>query len=368
MPWLRMAEGIYVRSNGSRELDKLPIGVYRLGASMELGLFLEELESKFTFHHKLYNVQDEFIKRVVKTFQVTKSNLGILLHGTKGTGKTVAAKQICNELQLPVIIVPALYEGLPSYINGLTQSCVIFIDEYEKIYADYANEKSPNLLSVMDGVLNNTNPMVFLLTTNKLMVSEYLLNRPGRIRYKLGFEDLTLPVITQIVNDSLQRKHLKKEVIQFCANLQHITIDIVLAVVTEVNIHNEVPDNFRKIFNVQVRSEEYDIYEVIKDKDVLIRSGGYIYPGIGYNASDPESAVGKYFELNSTYFGLITKVLEDGTFEVKKDVNSNARYWKDKQKTKILRIRRYTGIHPNFREINQDTTLGVEALLRQIAA
>ncbi len=63
-------------------------------------------------------------------------NMGVLLNGVKGTGKSVTAKLICNELKnfLPIIIVDKAYEGLPQFISKIQQEVIIFIDEFEKVF------------------------------------------------------------------------------------------------------------------------------------------------------------------------------------------------------------------------------------------
>lgn len=75
--------------------NHLPVGVYNIHLTMT-GFHLERYADKFTFPHKIYGLQREFIDHVTKTFRSTEGNLGILLTGTKGTGKTVTAKELAN--------------------------------------------------------------------------------------------------------------------------------------------------------------------------------------------------------------------------------------------------------------------------------
>lgn len=69
------------------------------------GYHLDRYADKFVFPYKMYGLQNEFIDHVIKTYHATEGNLGIMLTGTKGTGKTVTAKELANKLNLPIIIV-----------------------------------------------------------------------------------------------------------------------------------------------------------------------------------------------------------------------------------------------------------------------
>ena len=94
-------------------------------------IYLEEYAPEFHFDFKVYGLEHDFIDHVMKTFENTTSNLGILLNGTKGTGKTVTAKILANKMNLPVIIVPDNY----IYFNSTsTNTSVEFMQEGENFY------------------------------------------------------------------------------------------------------------------------------------------------------------------------------------------------------------------------------------------
>ena len=58
-----------------------------------------------------------------------------------------------------------------------------------------------------------------------------MLQRPGRLRYVKTFEDLTVGVIMEIVDDKLIHKQHREKTVNFISKLDTITIDIVKAVV-----------------------------------------------------------------------------------------------------------------------------------------
>ncbi len=260
----------YFLGNPRDEAGKLPLGVYIFQLSQERGPYLQRIEDEFTFNYKIYGKEDAFIERAVKTYHNTVGNFGILLNGIKGTGKTVTGKIISNKLRLPVILIQANYGGIiGQYLSGIGQDVVAFIDEYEKVFVDVdSNGRSIDrgaLLSIMDGALGGNNRVVFMLTTNNLFVNENLISRPGRIRYIKNFAQLPLSIINEIVDDILVYPELKEQVVEDLSTMQLITIDIVKAVLEEVNIHHELPRQFFDIFNSKLLDMRANVILISKD-------------------------------------------------------------------------------------------------------
>lgn len=253
----------YRLSEISHQQLHLPVGVYRLEYNEPFGYFyLEHVQDQFSFPYKIYGIETDFIQRVKKSWDNTKGNMGVLLNGLKGTGKTVTAELICNEMDVPVILIQKHYGGLVSFLNSVQQDVIIFIDEYEKIYNKYDN----SLLSVMDGAFRTESRKMFLLTTNELTIEKNMLQRPSRIRYIKSYTDLTLDVIMEVVDDKLVHKHLRDCTIKMISELPIITMDLVKSVIEEVNIHNEDPALFKDIFNVQGdQAEMYNVYTIAEN-------------------------------------------------------------------------------------------------------
>lgn len=238
--------------------DKIPVGVYKISMSKQ-GFYLEYVMSEFVFDYKIYGLQEDFINHVIKTYNESKTgNLGILLNGTKGTGKTVAAKMIANKLHLPVIIVQNMGTelNLPmmNYMSTeINFDCIFFFDEYEKTF-----NQDTTILSFMDGVYNSTSRKVFLLTTNNLTIDKNLIGRPSRIMYLKKFGNLETEVASKFLDDTLDNREYKQEVLEFIELLSISTIDILKSIVKEINIHGI--EEFRKsksYFNVETNSYTY---------------------------------------------------------------------------------------------------------------
>ena len=241
--------------------EGLPKGVYEVKVSMT-GFYLSKIAESFTFDYKLYGLNQKFIDYVLKTYENTTGNLGVLLDGIKGTGKTVTAKELCNNLQLPVILVQSMGDSNDKLIKYLSTTinfdCIFFFDEYEKEFKD-----SSDVLSFMDGTYNSIYRKVFLLTTNELKVDPNLLGRPSRIRYKKSFSNLSEEVTREFLNDILEDKTAIEKVIELTHSMNIITIDLIKAIATEINIHGvEALPDIKETFNIEFSRFTYLYREV----------------------------------------------------------------------------------------------------------
>ena len=283
MQWL-VSGGVYTQTSGVKTQEKLQNGIFTVSYDSQMQRFeLKFVKKKFKFAYKIYDLDNALINRVEKTYKNTKGNLGVLLNGTKGTGKTVTTKNMCNTLNMPVLLITENIPGLAKFINQIEQDIVVLIDEYEKVFK--GDNSTGQLLSVMDGVLENGNRRVFLLTTNQLYVNVNILQRPGRMRYLKKYTDLELHTIEEILDDLLERPKYRNDIIEFIARLKLITVDIVKAVVSEVNIHDEPPSAFEKVFNVEKVSTLYSVWKIKEDDndeimfngvdDHYMKKGGY---------------------------------------------------------------------------------------------
>lgn len=235
--------------------EGLPKGIYEVRESMT-GYYLNRLGDSFVFNYKVYGINNDFIEHFVKTFNNTTGNIGVLFNGTKGTGKTVTAEELCNRLGLPVVIVKSCKDAddmLKFLATQINFDCIFFFDEYEKEF-----KESATVLSFMDGVHNSQYRKVFLLTTNELEINSNLLGRPSRIRYVRSFGNLPEETTLELLNDILIDKSAVEPVLDLIRQMQIITVDLVKALAQEVNIHGVAKiDMIRKNFNLEFSNFTY---------------------------------------------------------------------------------------------------------------
>lgn len=210
-------------------------GVYVIDEDYRLSCCLAKPVSEgFNLPKKLYGLDNSFVNRVITAACNTSANTGILLHGYQGTGKTVTGKVIANKMDVPVLLYQRRYtqEKFIDFLNAFNQPFVIFIDEYEKVFANSPNQ----LLAMMDGAFSSKSKFTLIATANQPVISEYMHNRPSRLRYIKGFDFLDVATVEEIAGDLLVKKDLKQAVVDFLVAKPSLTIDVVCSFVEEVNI------------------------------------------------------------------------------------------------------------------------------------
>ena len=219
---------------------------------------ITKIADKFTFDFKIYDLGiEDTIEKVIKTWNSDlyvndKKNLGIIFNGIKGTGKTIASKILCNRFNLPVIIINRDCDNLIDFIQSLEFECIVLIDEAEKTF----HNAQEDLLKMIDGVYNASRK-VYMLTTNELRLDDNLLGRPGRIRYIKEFGNLTITAINDYIEDNLIDKNKRSEILEVLDSLEISTIDILKAIVDEVNVHGEIAEE--NILNIPIAKCRFEM-------------------------------------------------------------------------------------------------------------
>jgi hypothetical protein len=245
--------------------ETLPVGNYVLKFDEQKGIFYLQEQEPFVLPPKLYG-DFSFIERWKKSYVAnTGKNLGILLSGVKGTGKTISAQKFCIEMEKPVIFITENYSG-PGFESFITSSlfndCIIFIDEYEKLYQEDRDE-AEKLLTLMDGVYNTR--FIFLLTVNDPdAISDKLKNRLNRVKYHKVFETLEKSIIDGIVNDMLEDEQFKDSIYEFILRFGFITPDILVTLIKEVNFFKESALVCASYLNLSYERAYYQIKVVYK--------------------------------------------------------------------------------------------------------
>ena len=264
--------GVFYPIPGNTTLHITPgTGVFQIHEDRSMSgsrLGLVKLADSFQFTFKIYDLGiEDIMQKIEKTwnsdvFVNGDKNLGVIFNGLKGTGKTIGAKILSNRMGIPVILVNAPYNGLLDFIQSLCFECVVLIDEAEKTF----HENGEILLKMIDGVYNEKRKL-YLLTTNNLYLDNNLLGRPGRIRYIKQFGNLNPNAIKEYLNDNLNDKSKAEDVIKAVDTLEISTIDILKAIVDEVNIHGEIGEH--SMLNVPKARYKIDIikFDDLKRED-----------------------------------------------------------------------------------------------------
>lgn len=151
-----------------------------------VGSYFEE-DGSLSLPKKVYTTKDDdiFIKRVNTYFEKTsKLSTGVMLSGVKGTGKTVMAKVIAKNSNLPVIVVDEDFpiSQINDFFRKFSTPVAIIFDEVDKHW------NTEDLLGWLDGVQTNAKKLVLFTCNNEDRVNEYLKDRCSRVRYTRHFE------------------------------------------------------------------------------------------------------------------------------------------------------------------------------------
>lgn len=187
--FLKLGNQIFPRPEG---IDYELVGgkVYNISFNDRIDeVYLEE-DGELNLNFKVYSTDEEklFMDRVVHHFETTdKNSTGVMLTGTKGTGKTVMAKLIAKQSKLPILIMSPRTPTwvLTKFFSQVKTSICIIFDEIDKENNRWRKE---DLLGFLDGVQLTAKKLVIMTCNNTNESDEYLQDRCSRIRYVKTFE------------------------------------------------------------------------------------------------------------------------------------------------------------------------------------
>lgn len=325
---LQTSQNIFRQGDIRGMHSTLPVGVYNLQMDNS-GYFLTKVPD-ITLPTKIYG-DTSIVDRWLDTYHSKTRNLGVLLSGLKGSGKTITAKMLALKSGLPIITInePFCGSDFASFLSDESLgNCVIFIDEYEKIYSSGNKEGSDNLLSILDGPYDMHH--LFIFTVNNEYLSDSMVNRPSRIYYRKQYTSLSPDVVQEVVDDLLICPEHKEDVILTCNRLHELSYDILISIIDEVNRFNEPASKCIEHMNLTPKNLRFDVTQWINDeKEGLVKKNAaewesftydddgdmvmsvryyYRYYDEGYNVLNWKNT---YFEININD----TKKISNDTFE-----------------------------------------------------
>ena len=252
--------------------NQLPAQVYLACFDPQSGPFLKKY-SDLEVSEKIYGVHLEKVDKVLNSFKAFNRNLGVILSGDKGIGKSLFSKLLsikAIENGYPLIIVNSYFPGIGEYLAEIEQEVVVLFDEFDKTFElseqtrrDSNSEKhSPQteMLTLFDGVAQGKK--LFVVTCNDVnALSKFIVNRPGRFHYHFRFEYPTATEVEEYLMDSLNTDKAKEEIKNVIAFAQKtkLNYDCLRSIAFELNLGLTFKEAIQDLNILNLERERYTL-------------------------------------------------------------------------------------------------------------
>ena len=226
-------------NNAITTYDQLPPKTYRVDYDPETRIFsLLEAHDFEIPETKIYGQHLDKVKKVLNSMDKMNRNLGVILSGDKGIGKSLFSKCLglkARKKGIPVILVNEYHEGIANFLEEIEQTVMILFDEYDKTFNEKKHNCQAEMLSLFDGV--SAGKKLFVITCNEIQsLSQYLINRPGRFHYHFRFLYPTADEIRDYMEDKLDKQYYDEieNVIAFSVRM-NLNYDCLRSIAFELN-------------------------------------------------------------------------------------------------------------------------------------
>lgn len=226
-------------NNAITTYDQLPPKTYRVDYDPETRIFsLLEAHDFEIPETKIYGQHLDKVKKVLNSMDKMNRNLGVILSGDKGIGKSLFSKCLglkARKKGIPVILVNEYHEGIANFLEEIEQTVMILFDEYDKTFDEKKHNCQAEMLSLFDGV--SAGKKLFVITCNEIQsLSQYLINRPGRFHYHFKFLYPTADEIRDYMEDKLDKQYYDEieNVIAFSVRM-NLNYDCLRSIAFELN-------------------------------------------------------------------------------------------------------------------------------------
>lgn len=252
-----------IYDNSMKVFNDLPAQNYLLCFDEQTGFYLS-LYSEIELPEKVYGIHEEKVDKVLKSFNMFNRNLGVILSGDKGIGKSLFSKMLAIKAVnsgIPLIVVNQYKPGIAEYLNSIEQEVMILFDEFDKTFRNQRDTEGPQteMLTLFDGLCQGKK--LFVITCNYLSsLNDFLVNRPGRFHYHFRFEYPTDKEIREYMMDHIPKNQYKEidDVISF-ARKTKINYDCLRAIAFELCLGGSFKDCIQDLNIINSGSQKFNI-------------------------------------------------------------------------------------------------------------
>lgn len=246
-------------------LDNLPAQTYKVGFGQFMGFFLEKQPNLEINENKIYGVHEEKANKVLNRYKKSRKNLGVILSGDKGIGKSLFARLLSRKAianGIPVILVDSYIPGIDDFLNSIKNEVLVLFDEFDKTFSkNKDNDPQAKMLSLFDGT--SSGKKLFVITCNRYNdLNEYLINRPGRFHFHFRFEYPTADEVKEYLKDKIDEKYYPEinKVATFSRKIK-LNFDCLSAIALELNEGESFEEAIKdlNIVNTSERENRYNL-------------------------------------------------------------------------------------------------------------
>lgn len=267
MKAIKIGNRVEIYHDTVRTFDELPPRVYVVRFAKLSGFYLEECLDIKVNEEKIYGGQLERAGKVLESYKRFNRNLGVILSGDKGIGKSLFARLLSVQAvkqNIPVLVVDRYVPEIASYLERIDQRVMLLFDEFDKTFGgikplEGEQEPQAELLSLFDGI--SQGKKLFVVTCNDIMrLNDCIINRPGRFHYHFRFAYPSEEEIRAYLMDKLDKEHYDEinTIIEFSRKVD-LNYDCLRAIALEVNSGEKFGTAIHDLNILNLAQDRYDL-------------------------------------------------------------------------------------------------------------
>lgn len=267
MKAIKIGTKIEIYNDTVMTYNELPARSYIVRFEKMTGFYLDEYADIQVKEDTIYGNHMKKVQKVLNTYARFERNLGVILSGYKGIGKSMFAKLLSVEAiksNIPIIVVEQYIPGIASYLEAVDQNVMVLFDEFDKTFGDIKptdGEVEPQaaLLGLFDGI--SQGKKLFVITCNDIRkLNDFFINRPGRFHYHFRFEYPSADEIRRYLGDKLGSAHYHEiEPIVAFSRKVDLNYDCLRAIVFEINNGESFRSAIEDLNIINLSQEHYNL-------------------------------------------------------------------------------------------------------------
>jgi len=252
-----------------KTFKRLPIMSYEVNFNKMTGFYLTSRPDLIANEDKIYGNHEKKVGKVMKSFQMTDRNFGVILSGQKGIGKSLFARILATNAissGYPVITVNEYIPGIADFLGSIEQEVIVIFDEFEKTFgAKEEFDPQEEMLSLFDGM--NNGKKLFVITCNEVAkLNSYLINRPGRFHYHFNIQNPSDEEVYEYMRDKVKPEYHEKipQVINLAKTI-NITYDYLRAIAFELNQGSDMDEILEDLNITRTSDVRFDFVVTLQD-------------------------------------------------------------------------------------------------------